>query len=142
MVDRDGKRANREKPMMSSPPLPAMTGAELQVMREFLGLSTSWLAQHMAMNERRMMRMEADQESVPDALMSVVDAIADETKAEVHDMIAQYRRKVKASAEGDIVTIRTYRTDKEYNGKYPSRWHRMVCARVADGVPGLILVYR
>ena len=122
--------------------LPAMTGAEMKTAREFLGLTTSWLSNEMTMNERRMQRMEADQESIPDALVSKLDEISAETKDEVTRLIAVYRRKVKASDE--TVKLVTYRTDEKYSaagGTYPSRWHRMICARVAEAVPGLVLVY-
>jgi hypothetical protein len=39
--------------------LPAMTGAEMQTTREFLGLTRGWLASDLQMGERRMMRMES-----------------------------------------------------------------------------------
>jgi hypothetical protein len=125
-------------------PLPAMTGAELQCSREYLGLSTSWLAQHMVMNERRMLRMEAEQESIPQALVTRLDDLYEETNTLVQRLTAEYRRKVKAS-DGNNVTALTYRTDRDYEeagGTYPSRWHRMVMARVVSGAPGLILVYQ
>lgn len=123
-------------------PLPAMTGAEMQATREFLGLSRSWLSEEMTMGERRMMRMEADKESIPDALVSKLDEIDAETKQEVTRLIAIYRREVKSGRE--IVTLRTYRKDEEYShagGKYPAKWHRMMCARVVEAVPRLVLVY-
>jgi hypothetical protein len=127
---------------VATPTLPAMTGAEMQVTREFLALSRGRLANHLVLNERRMLRMEAGQEQIPQVIVSTLDDIYEETKDEVQRLTAEYRRKVKAS--GDNVTIRTYRSDKEYwaaGGKYPSRWHRMVCGRLLGAVPGLVLVY-
>jgi len=123
--------------------LPAMTGAEMQTTREFLGLSLGWLSRHMTMNERRLMRMEAGQESIPDGLVAALDEISGETDELVSELIAKYRRQVKASE--DTVTFGTFRTDKEAasaDSKYPARWHRMVCARVTQAVPGLVIFYQ
>lgn len=127
-----------------STPLPAMTAAEMQVTREYLGLSTSWLANHLVLNERRMLRMEAGTEDVPQVIVSTLDDIYEETNELVKTMTAEYRRRVKAS-DGNNVFAETYRTDKDYvdaGGKYTSRWHRMLMARVANAVPGLVIVYK
>ena len=125
--------------------LPAMTGAEMQTYREFLGLSRGWLAQDLQMGERRMMRMEAGQERIPNALVSKLDDIAAYTRDTVTDMIAQYRRKSKRTP-GEDVFIRSYKTDEAYAATpgysgYPAKWHRMCCARVNEAVPGLVITY-
>ena len=125
---------------LSTQTLPAMTGAEMQSTREFLGLSLGWLSRHMTMNERRMMRMETGQESIPDGLVTAIDEMSGEANELVSELIAKYRRQVKATPD-EPVTVTTYRTDKDYESKYPARWHRMVCARVCQAVPGLVIVY-
>lgn len=126
--------------------LPAMTGAELQATREFLGLSRGWLANKLQINERRIMRMDADQEPIPMAVVSLLDEVAVDTKTLVNDLTAKYRRLVKSSGDTAGVFLRTYRTDEIYaahdpDSVYPSRWHRMVAARVCEAVPGLIMSY-
>ena len=124
--------------------LPAMTACELQTTREFLGLSTSWIANKLVLNERRLVRMESGQEpNIPQVVVALLDDVYAETKETVERMIATYRRKMKA-ADGEPVPLYTYRTDIEYEtagGAFPSRWHRHVCARVADSVPGVMLIY-
>lgn len=130
--------------MAELPELPAMTGAELQATREFLGLSRSWLADKLQIRERRIMRMDADQEPIPPAMVSFLDEVTAETKAIFGDLVARYRREVKADEEP--VFFRTYRTDDLYQAdvpesKYPSRWHRMLAARLYDAVPGLVISY-
>jgi hypothetical protein len=123
--------------------IPAMSPAELQTTREFLGLSTSWIAEKLVINKRRLVRMESGQEpSVPQAIITLLDEIHDETLESVERMVAANRRKAKASTEP--VVLLTYRTDKDYlaaGGKYPARWHRHICARVADAVPNTVLMY-
>jgi hypothetical protein len=136
----DGTKADRENGMMTQA-LPAMTGAEMQCTREWLGIDRKWLSEHLVISDRRLARMEAGRESIPDAVVSTIDDIAEETKDMVHEMVADYRRKVKAG-DGAGVTLLTYRIDEEYHGKYTARWHRMLSARVADAVPGLVLVHQ
>jgi len=126
-----------------APPPPAMTSAELQTAREYLGLSTLWLAEKLVLNERRISRMESGQEPViPPVLTTLIDQMLEETQDEVARLIAIYRRKAKGSDEP--LELRTFRTDVEYSaagGKYPARWHRHLCARVIEAVPNLMLVH-
>ena len=73
---------------MATPTLPATTGAEMQVTREFLALSRGRLANHLVLNERRMLRMEAGQEQIPQVIVSTLDDIYEETKDEVQRLTA------------------------------------------------------
>jgi hypothetical protein len=125
--------------------LPAMTGAEMQTAREFLGLTRGWLGNDLQMGERRMMRMEAGQERIPEALVARLDDVGAHTSDVVRDMIATYRRAVKRSPGTDVF-IQTYKTDEAFAVSpdwpgYPAKWHRMCCARVMDAVPGVVLTY-
>jgi ribosome-binding protein aMBF1 (putative translation factor) len=125
------------------PELPVMTGAELKSAREYLGLSWSWLAEYLACDQRRLQRMELDQELVPSAIAGAVDDLYEETADQVRRLTEKYRDKVN---KGEQVTLTTYRTDTEYqralkHARFQARWHRMVAQRVADALPGLVLVY-
>lgn len=123
--------------------LPAMTSAELQTTKGFLGVSTGWLAQHLVLDERRIRRMERGDEEIPQVIVTFLDDLYEETKDNVEVLSARYRRRVKA-ADGDGVTLRTFRTDEDYHaagGIYPAAWHRQLCARVAAAVPGLVLTH-
>lgn len=129
---------------MADADLPAITAAEMQATREYLGLSNTWVANQLVINERRLVRMEAGQEpQIPQAVMTLLDEVYADAKETVERMVAMYRRKVKAAGDEPVI-LYTYRTDRDYEdagGKYPSRWHRHVCARVADAVPGLIIMH-
>ena len=120
------------------PDLPAMTGAEMQVTREWLGLNRKWLSGHLQISERRLLRMEAEQESIPSGVVSFLDELNAHTKSVVDEQVAKYRRLVKTS-DGDVL-YRTWR-DSTYEGEYCASWHRGVAARVADAVPQLVLTY-
>lgn len=131
---------------MENEMLPAMTGAEMQTAREFLGLTRGWLADDLLINERRMMRMEADKERIPDAVVARLDEIAAQTKDHVSELIAKYRRLSKKHPDDDLF-IRSWRTDEDYEASaeyrgFPAKWHRMVCARVCEAVQGLGVTYR
>src|ERR1700757_1244731 len=118
-----------------------MTGIEMIVTKEFLGLSTGWIARRLVISDRRLRRMEAGEEHIPQAVITLLDDVYEETKSLVDRMSADYRRRVKAS-DGDVVILYTYRTDEEFlaeGGYYPAKWHRLLCARVAAAVPGLVL---
>ena len=124
--------------------LPVMTGAELKAAREYLGLSWSWTAEYLQCDERRLQRMEVDQEVVPAAIAGAIDDLYEETADYVRRMIDKYRSQVEA--RGDGVTFATYRSDTEYqkankHGRFQARWHRMAAQRIVDAVPGVILVY-
>lgn len=123
--------------------LPAMLPGELKSMREYLGLSTSWIAETLVIGERRIQRMETGQEPIITAVIDLIDTCHDEAKKLVDQMVAVYRRKVKAAA-GHPAMLPTYRTDAiGYTAglKYPARWHRHIAARVSDSCPGAIIVY-
>lgn len=130
---------------MTLPVVAAMTGAELRTVREFLGLSTNWLAQYLEVGERKIMRWEAAEVPIPDGVAAQVDDLYEEAATIVSRLVGKYRALVKAN-DGNDVEILTYRTDEDYwavigDAKFPARWHRMLCARVAEQVPGLVVVY-
>jgi len=121
-----------------------MTGAELKCTREYLGLSTSWLAEHLACDERRLQRMELDQEEVNTAIAGAVDDLYEETADTVRRLTDKYRELMEHHPEG--VKFPVYRSDGEYyralkHARFPVRWHRQVAARVVDKLPGLVLSY-
>jgi len=135
---------------MAHPIIAAMTGAELRTMREYLGLSSLWLARYLKVNERKVTRWEMGELPIPDGVAAEVDDLYDEANAKVDELVAKYRPIVQEHS-GQDVEIVTYRTDDEYwretnqpgvgIDRLPARWHRMICARVADQVPGLVVVY-
>jgi hypothetical protein len=135
--------------------VPAMTGAELQAIRELLGLSTRWLATYLDIGtdkngERKIMRWEDGIISIPDAISGLIEDLYQESVTLVDWLVAEFSWRLQ-QAGGDGVVLSTYRTDKDFSHAlkrsgfkgqpYPSRWHRMLCARVMDRVPGLVLDY-
>lgn len=130
---------------MSNDILPAMTGAEMKTIREFLGLPREWLSEDMQIGVRRLMRMEAETERIPDAVVARLDEISAASKETVSSLIAMYRRQIKREPDTDVL-LYTYKQDEDYAQSpdytgYPAKWHRMCCARVCEAVPGLVIAY-
>jgi plasmid maintenance system antidote protein VapI len=118
-----------------------MTVAELTCTRSFLGFSQTQLARYLQVDLRRLQRMEKGEEAIPSGIVDELDDIYEETANLVNNLVIQYKRKVKKAEEhGDDVILVTQR-DAEAMGRYPSSWHRALCARVAAEVPGLVIDY-
>lgn len=116
-----------------------MTAAELRVVREFLGLTTRWLAEHLEVAERTVHRWEDGTSVVPDGVRVEVERLEEATAQVVSAAIA-------ACNDMRDPAILTYRTDADYRRHHPeqpweARWHRAVVARVAQEVPGLEISY-
>lgn len=130
---------------------PAMTGAEMRCTREFLGLSLGWMSKYLMCDNRRLLRMEMDREDIPNRFAGKVDDLYEETAKIVDDLADKYRAMVEGRESGEA-KLAVYRNDEEYvrdakrkidpAGKFHAYWHRMVAQRVAESVPGVILVYR
>ena len=124
----------------------AMNGAELRCTREFLGLTTDWLAAYLQVDKRRLERWESDKLlPIPNAIVGAIDDLYAEAEEMVRNMTTVYSQLVKQQdAEG--IELLTYRTDRDLwsargASVMPARWHRMICARVCERVPGLLLDY-
>jgi hypothetical protein len=124
--------------------VPPMTPAELKCIREFLGLTTSWMAEHVSCDERRLLRMEIGKAPIPDAIADAVDDLYADTAAQVDRLTTKYKAQLDLK-EGPVV-MPVYRNDDEYedafkHARFPVRWHRLVAMRVADRLPALQLDY-
>jgi hypothetical protein len=129
----------------------AISGAEFKCMREFLGLDLGWMARDMLADKRRLLRMEKDEEDVPERYEDHLDAIYDETKRIVDTLIEKYRDLIATRKSGEAEFI-VYRSDDDYwrdskrtvdnGGRFHAEWHRRIAQRVSDAVPGVRPVYR
>lgn len=116
-----------------------MTDAELRVVREWLGLSPEWLAQHLGVSPRTVRHWEAGRYAIPDGVRLAVEELEASTTATVATTVGQ----LMDLPEPGLVT---YRTDAEYHQAHPEQpfpasWHRAVVARVAHEVPALVIAY-
>lgn len=116
-----------------------MTSAEFRVVREFLGLTPEWLAAHLTVSGRTVRHWEQGKYLIPDGVRIQLEDLERLTG----EFIGKAVEQLMDLPEPGIVT---YRTDAEYHAShpesaYPASWHRAVCARIAQEVPGLSIAY-
>lgn len=132
-------------PTYSDPPgMPEderMTPAEFKVVREFLGLSGDWLAEHLGVAGRTVRSWEAGRYPIPDGVRLEVEDLEQRTGEFVSGIID----KIMDLPEPVLIT---YRTDEEHRAAkpdldppFPASWHRAACARIAQEVPALGIVF-
>lgn len=117
-----------------------MQPIELKAVREWLGLSVTWLADHLKVNSRTVREWEEGRSKIPDGVRLEVEHLEDLTGQVVGMNIA-------ALLDENDPAVATYRTDDEYwstlgeaGPRWPASWHRRVVMRVAQDVPGLVIV--
>ncbi|MFI6496930.1 helix-turn-helix domain-containing protein [Nonomuraea typhae] len=110
-----------------------MTDAELKVVREWLGLSLQWLADHLGVSLRTVQHWEQGKYAIPDGVRLTVEQL--ETTAaqqvtagvtmlmDVPDPVLGLPRECPADCP------------------WPPSWHRAIAARIAQEVTGLSMVY-
>jgi transcriptional regulator with XRE-family HTH domain len=134
--------AKREKTYTDPPGMPEderMTPAEFKVVREFLGLTGDWLAQHLGVSPRTVRHWEQGKYQIPDGVRLEIEDLESRTAHFVSGII----EKLMDLPDPGVIT---YRDDEEYHAAHPevplpASWHRAVIARVAQEVAGLSIVY-
>ena len=116
-----------------------MSGAELRCLREWLGLTTRWLADHLGVAERSIHRWEGGVREVPEGVAAEVLRLSEIT----YDVLNGLVEKLLDVPDPGLYT---YRSDEDYREHHPevdwpASWHRALCSRLADEVPGLRIVY-
>ena len=116
-----------------------MTDAEFKVVREFLGLTGDWLAEHLGVSARTVRHWEQGKYAIPDGVRLALEDLERRT-GEFIDGIVPHLLDMPDPG------VVTYRTDAEYHAAhpdvpFPASWHRAVVARVAQEVPGLTIAY-
>lgn len=122
----------------------AMTAAELRCYRDRLGVTLEWLAGRLGVADRTVRRWEAEATTIPDGIAREVHGLLEAADEELDAMLADVHQ---AAADSRDPVVVTYRSDQEYQADrpgvgWPASWHRAQCARLAEEVPGLRIVYR
>lgn len=117
----------------------AMSDAEFRCLREWLGLTTRWVADHLGVAERTVHRWEAGVSTVPAGVSAELLRLSEITYTALDGLVDQ----LLDLPEPGVIT---YRTDDDYHRHHPEQdwpasWHRALCARLADEVPGLRISY-
>lgn len=116
-----------------------MTAAEFKVVREFLGLTGDWLADHLGVSPRTVRHWEQGKYAIPDGVRLEIEKLERQTGEFVSGIV----EKLMDLPDPGVIT---YRDDDEYHAAhpeipFPAAWHRAVVARVAQEVPALSITY-
>jgi transcriptional regulator with XRE-family HTH domain len=116
-----------------------MTDAEFKTIREFLGLTSEWLASHLGVDPRTIRHWEAGKYQIPDGVRLEVERLEEVTGGFIGNV-------VDALMDMPDPGVFVYRNDAEYHAahpeiEFPASWHRAVVARVALEVPALRIGY-
>lgn len=116
-----------------------MDPGELQMVREYLGLTLDALAGMLGVNPRTVRSWESGRDPIPDRVRLEVEQIEASTAAAVGDV-------VEALHDMRDPTVAVYRTDAAMHAArpdtthLPARWWRHVVARAVHEVPGVVIV--
>jgi len=118
-----------------------MPSAELQTVREYLGLTIDAMARLLHVNPRTVRSWEAGRDPIPTRIREEVEAIEAYTAEVVGHVVGELNDAADA-------IIAVYRTNDDFARERPdlaadgftARWWRHVVARVAHEVPGLVIV--
>jgi len=116
-----------------------MTGAELQVVREWLGLTIEALAGMLQVNPRTIRSWEAGRDPIPERIrdeIAEIEAITAQAVTELVDALRYTRDTVVAVYRRD----EDMHADRPDTAHLPARWWRHVVARAAHEVPGVEIV--
>ncbi|MCB1290776.1 MAG: DUF1870 family protein [Mycobacterium sp.] len=116
-----------------------MDPAELQMVREYLGLTIEALAGMLAVNPRTIRSWEAGRDPIPDRIRVEVEGIEQDTAAAVGELVA-------ALGDARDPSAVLYRRDEDMHAArpdtahLPARWWRHVVARACEEIPGVVIV--
>lgn len=96
-----------------------MGPAEFRTLREYLGLTTQWVATRLMVGPRAVLRWESPGEKVPENAAALIRSLLTEADAEV-------RKRLSNEPFTMVVPSETV----WHRGEYPPTWHRAIAARV------------
>jgi DNA-binding transcriptional regulator YiaG len=121
------------------PDTEVMTDAEFRCVREWLGVTGDWLADHLGVTGRSVRRWEAGTAPVPDGVRVELEQLEAQTGEAVDRLVATLR-----DARDPEVVV--YRTDEEIRAAdpgspWPAEWWRRVAMRAVLEVDGVAIRY-
>lgn len=119
---------------------PGMPAIEFKTVREWLAVTSEWLAAYLNVDHRTVRNWESGKYAVPDGVRLQMKAL----EALTRQAVITHVEELKGEPEPRMVT---YRTDEDYWAtlgegeiQWSASWHRRVAARVREEVPGLVIV--
>lgn len=116
-----------------------MDPGELQMVREYLGLTLESLARLLSVNPRTVRSWEAGRDKIPERIRVAVERIEADTAIAVGQIVEALNNQRDPAIE-------VYRTDEAFQAAraetahLSARWWRHVVARAVHEVPGVVIV--
>ncbi|GAA2013278.1 hypothetical protein [Brevibacterium samyangense] len=115
-----------------------MNSATFRATREFLGLSDSWLADHLGVSPRTVRKWGTGESPVPVSVAEELTVLADRT-ARVVERYAEHFREREDRWPMTIPRTLDQGHQWHHDPGMPVDWWRNLAARVCERVPGLWL---
>lgn len=109
-----------------------LTAAEVRAIREGLGVTADWLADHLGVQTRTVQRWEAGANQVKPFAVDAVLML----ESQATEQVAEHVEALRGSRLPPVLAIE----DTEHGEDWPHGWQRMIAFRVRQQVPGLRIV--
>jgi hypothetical protein len=126
-----------------------MTAIEFKAVREWLGVTAEWLADYLGVVLRTIRRWESGTTPIPDGVRLEIEGL----EAATGQVVTNAINRLRDDRDPGVVT---YRSDEDFRSsqpeaiartvqdgtvvRWPASWHRRVTMRIAQEVPGLVIV--
>lgn len=107
--------------------------AELRSLIDWMGLTRMWFANRLGVTERTVVRWADGQATIPEEAGVELVKLWNKAADQIGTIVAA---GVAAASDG-VVTLKTFRVDKEYHAavesdEFPAGWHRALTCRAMD----------
>ena len=132
---------------MPTPSNLPMTSAEFRVLRERLGLTTNWLAQHLDVLNRSVQRWDRGDraQTVPAEPARAMRELEQQARDRVDELVQQLHTQADSLSGQRLPTVTTYVTDEQYQvlngGPWTASWHRAVVGRAMEAYGRPVVVH-
>ena len=122
----------------------AMTAAEFRVLRDHLGLTGEWLAEHLQVTLRTVRRWDAGTSPIPGGVAATMWELEAESDAFVTAVVEELR--ADGPDEDGSAWVTTYASDAAYRAEHPdldwpAAWHRAAMGRVVRELDWVRITY-
>lgn len=113
---------------------PALTPAEVRALREGLGVTAEWIAEHLGIQTRTVKRWEAGANAIKPFAVEALLSLESQAADQVAEHVATLR------ADADLPPLLAIEDGADNASCWPPGWQRMIAFRVRQEIPGLRIV--
>ena len=109
-----------------------LTAAEVRAIREGLGVTAEWLADHLDIQTRTVQRWESGANAIKPLAVEALLVLEQQAADQVAEHVEAYAKRPGLPS---VLAI-----DDQGRDAWPSGWQRMIAFRVRQQVPGLRII--